>query len=119
MKYWYTFGIVAGALTIFLALVLLRDHTLAHANEYTAFGGDYYTESYQAIAKTVNAIADLHNLVARGLSFITLAIGMFMLCFFGAKLTAFPSSNVMVPTSEDATIAGQTSTSQYPASRKH
>lgn len=36
---------------------------LSYASESTAFGADYYTESYQAMAKTANNVVD----VARGL----------------------------------------------------
>lgn len=94
-------GVITGALSIvfgIVVIVLSRFHGNTYYSDATiTFGADYYTESYQAMAKTVNAVSSntealnhLLTVTGLGFGFLLIIIGLIAICKFGKSMADAP-----------------------------
>ncbi|MDD6311337.1 MAG: SHOCT domain-containing protein [Firmicutes bacterium] len=94
-------GVITGALSIvfgIVVIVLSRFHGNTYYSDATiTFGADYYTESYQAMAKTVNAVSSntealnhLLTVTGLGIGFLLIIIGLIAICKFGKSMADAP-----------------------------
>lgn len=79
-------GILVGVATIIFALMIsVESSTVSSAT----FGADFYTEIYAAARKTVGNLDQLISLVANGIRFLLLSLGLFEIVFFANKLVPY------------------------------
>ena len=69
-------GIIAGIIIIVFGIKQLNQETGVQIYDTTTFGADYYTDSYDAMRKTVNNTQILNNIVRSGTGFIIISIGI-------------------------------------------
>ena len=94
-------GVITGALSIvfgIVVIVLSRFHGNTYYSDATiTFGADYYTESYQAMAKTANAVSSntealnhLLTVTGLGIGFLLIIIGLIAISKFGKSMADAP-----------------------------
>lgn len=87
--------VVIGSIAIICGIICLVNSDVSvscsYASESTSFGADYYTESYQAMAKAANNAADAAHAVEDFAAAMLSAFGMFfflsgaLVALFGVK----------------------------------
>lgn len=83
---WAIIGIVCGVAVLIFGIVMLKQDVGGSKSPLTSFGGDFYTESYQATATAANNVKRLCDLVAKGFGFLLIALGLGDVCYFGSKV---------------------------------
>ena len=80
-------GMLIGIVIGVLGFIVLNEDTLSWIDTSISFGADFYTRSYQATARATSALYSIQNLLAEGIGFLLIAIGLTDLCVFTYLLT--------------------------------
>ena len=88
-KFSCVLGMVSGLISVIFGIVTLSQDTGSWESSST-YGGDAYTGIQNATAQTANNIQDLAEIVALGVGFVLIALGLFAIFYF---LTKFNDSS--------------------------
>ena len=83
------FGIFSGILSIIFGIITLVQDTGSWESSIS-YGGDAYTGIQNAAATTANNVQDLAAIVATGLGFLLISIGLITIAYFSFKNKNLP-----------------------------
>lgn len=85
-KCWAALGILGGALTMYYGAGIRDLNYGVWQDMAVAFGGDFYTYSYEAAARAANNVQALAKIVQNGFAVLIMALGGLEILFFGYRL---------------------------------
>lgn len=76
-------GIICGITTIIFGIKILNADYGAWQDMAVWFGGDFYTESYQAIARAANNVLEMTKILRSGFAYMLMSLGALETLYFG------------------------------------
>lgn len=93
-------GVICGIAAIIMGICILKMDCGNWQDSTVSFGGDFYTYSYKATAKTANNVLELTSILQSGFAYLLIILGTFESLYFGnLAIKAFESTE---PASEPA-----------------
>ena len=98
-KCWSALGILAGTIIMYYGAGIRNLGYGVWQDMTVAFGGDFYTYSYEAAARAANNVQALAKIVQNGFSVLIMALGGLEILYFGYRLLS-EFSQAPTPASE-------------------
>ena len=98
-KCWSALGILAGTIIMYYGAGIRNLGYGVWQDMTVAFGGDFYTYSYEAAARAANNVQALAKIVQNGFSDLIMALGGLGILYFGYRLLS-EFSQAPTPASE-------------------
>lgn len=76
-------GVICGITTIIFGSTVLKADYGAWQDMAVWFGADFYTESYQAIARAANNVLEMTKILRSGFAYLLMSVGAFETLYFG------------------------------------
>lgn len=76
-------GVICGITTIIFGSKVLKADYGAWQDMAVWFGADFYTESYQAIARAANNVLEMTKILRSGFAYLLMSVGAFEVLYFG------------------------------------
>ena len=78
-------GIISGIISVIFGIITLGMDTGSWESS-SSYGGDAYTGIQNAAAQTANNVQDLAEIVAAGIGFLLIAMGLIAVSYFLTKM---------------------------------
>ena len=86
-------GVICGIAAIIMGICILKMDCGNWQDSTVSFGGDFYTYSYKATAKTANNVLELTSILQSGFAYLLIILGTFESLYFGnLAIKAFEST---------------------------